>query len=60
MLIEWEGIFVWLIKGVLDYLNGGFCVFVCVMVVMVEYWEENDLIGVFLCNGCYIIGKDED
>jgi len=60
LLTEKEGIFAWLIKGALDYLNGGLCVPERVTAATAEYREENDPIGAFLRNGCHITGKDAD
>lgn len=60
LLTEREGIFSWLIKGALDYLNGGLRVPARVTAATAEYREENDPIGAFLRNGCHITGKDED
>ncbi len=60
LLTEREGIFSWLIKGALDYLNGGLRVPARVTAATAEYREENDPIGAFLRNGCHITGKDGD
>lgn len=57
---EAVGIFAWLVRGCLDYLNLGLCVPNMVRVATAEYREESDPIGAFLRNACVITGKEED
>jgi len=57
---EAMGIFGWMVRGCLDYLNGGLKVPDKIRMATAEYREESDPIGAFLRNGCHITGKDED
>lgn len=57
---EAEGVFGWLVRGCLDYLNGGLRVPERIRAATAEYREEQDPIGAFLRNACHITGKDED
>lgn len=60
LLTEREGILAWMVKGALDYLDGGLRVPEGVRAATQEYREESDPIGAFIRNGCIVTGKDED
>lgn len=57
---EKDGIFGWMVRGCLDYLNSGLMVPDKIRAATAEYREESDPIGAFLRNGCHITGKDDD
>jgi putative DNA primase/helicase len=57
---EAAGIFGWLVRGCLDYLNSGLGVPDKVRAATAEYREESDPIGAFLRNGCHITGNADD
>jgi putative DNA primase/helicase len=57
---EASGVFRWMIRGCLDYLNNGLGVPEKIRAVTAEYREESDPIGAFLRNGCDITGKETD
>lgn len=60
LLIEREGILAWMVKGALDYLDGGLRVPEGVRAATQEYREESDPIGAFIRNGCVVTGTDHD
>lgn len=60
LLTEREGILAWMVKGALDYLDGGLRVPEGVRAATQEYREESDPIGAFIRNGCVVTGTDHD
>ncbi len=58
--VEKAGIFAWMVRGALEYLEHGLQVPAGVSAATAEYREESDPIGAFLRNACHITGKDED
>lgn len=60
LLTEREGILAWMVKGALDYLDGGLRVPEGVKAATQEYREESDPIGAFIRNGCVVTGTDHD
>lgn len=60
LLTEREGILAWMVKGALDYLDGGLRVPEGVRAATQEYREESDPIGAFIRNGCIVTGSDND
>ncbi|MDI6834823.1 MAG: phage/plasmid primase, P4 family [Rhizobiaceae bacterium] len=60
LLKERAGIFAWLVKGALDYLENGLGVPDVVRAATAEYREESDPIGAFIRNGCHVTGTDDD
>lgn len=60
LLTEREGILAWMVKGALDYLDGGLMVPEGVRAATQEYREESDPIGAFIRNGCIVTGSDND
>lgn len=60
LLTEREGIFAWMVKGALDYLEHGLGVPDAVRAATSEYREESDPIGAFIRNGCDVTGSDDD
>lgn len=57
---EAAGIFAWMVRGAIDYLNRGLAVPDKVRAATAEYREESDPIGAFLRNGCDITGDAND
>lgn len=57
---ERKGIFGWLVRGALEYLQMGLRVPDGVRAATAEYREESDPIGAFLRNACHITGKETD
>lgn len=57
---EREGIFLWMVRGALDYLQRGLQVPAGVTAATAEYREESDPIGAFVRNACHVTGKDAD
>ena len=57
---ESAGVFAWMIKGALDYLQRGLQVPEGVKAATAEYREESDPIGAFLRNACHVTGSDAD
>jgi putative DNA primase/helicase len=57
---EAAGIFGWMVRGCIDYLNQGLGVPDKVRAATAEYREESDPIGAFLRNGCHITGSAAD
>lgn len=57
---ERHGIFAWMVKGALDYLENGLGVPAGVRAATAEYREESDPIGAFIRNGCHVTGSDAD
>jgi len=57
---EAAGIFGWMVRGALEYLNQGLNVPEKVRAATAEYREESDPIGAFLRNGCHITGDAND
>jgi putative DNA primase/helicase len=57
---EAEGVFAWLVRGALDYLNYGLRPPESVLAATREYREESDPVGAFLRNACVVTGKEED
>lgn len=57
---EAAGIFGWMVRGCLDYLDNGLAVPDRVRAATAEYREESDPIGAFLRNGCHITGDAND
>lgn len=57
---EKAGIFAWMVKGALDYLQRGLQVPAGVTAATAEYREESDPIGAFIRNACHVTGSDGD
>ncbi|MEP4195968.1 MAG: phage/plasmid primase, P4 family [Aliishimia sp.] len=57
---ERDGIFAWLVEGLIDYLEGGLQVPENVLSATKEYREESDPIGSFLTTCCAITGSHTD
>jgi putative DNA primase/helicase len=57
---ERHGVFAWMVKGALDYLQNGLGVPEGVRAATAEYREESDPIGAFLRNACHVTGNDSD
>lgn len=57
---ERDGIFAWMVKGALEYLQFGLRVPDGVRAATAEYREESDPIGAFLRNACHVTGADSD
>lgn len=57
---EKAGVFAWMVKGALDYLQRGLQVPAGVSAATAEYREESDPIGAFLRNACDVTGTDDD
>lgn len=57
---EREGIFAWMVRGALEYLQEGLRVPDGVRVATAEYREESDPIGAFLRNACHVTGEEAD
>lgn len=57
---EKAGIFAWMVRGALEYLEHGLQVPAGVSAATAEYREESDPIGAFLRNACHVTGSDED
>lgn len=57
---EKAGIFAWMVKGALEYLNEGLRPPDTIRAATAEYREESDPIGAFLRSGCEITGADVD
>ncbi len=57
---EKAGVFAWMVKGALDYLQRGLQVPAGVTAATAEYREESDPIGAFLRHACVITGSDND
>ncbi|CDZ43081.1 Primase [Neorhizobium galegae bv. officinalis] len=57
---ERAGVFLWMVKGALDYLQRGLQVPAGVTAATAEYREESDPIGAFIRNACNVSGKDND
>nr|WP_281374077.1 phage/plasmid primase, P4 family [Rhizobium rhizolycopersici] len=57
---EKAGIFAWMVRGALEYLEHGLQVPAGVSAATAEYREESDPIGAFLRNACRVTGSDED
>lgn len=60
LLTERAGIFAWMVKGALEYLESGLQVPDSVRAATAEYREESDPIGAFIRNGCIVTGSDHD
>jgi putative DNA primase/helicase len=60
LLTERAGILAWMVKGAIDYLEGGLRVPDGVRAATAEYREESDPIGAFVRNGCIVTGSDND
>jgi putative DNA primase/helicase len=58
--MEKAGIFAWMVKGALDYLQKGLQVPAGVIAATAEYREESDPIGAFIRNACDVTGSDSD
>lgn len=58
--LEKAGIFAWMVKGALDYLQRGLQVPAGVTAATAEYREESDPIGAFIRNACHVSGTDAD
>jgi putative DNA primase/helicase len=57
---ERHGIFAWMVRGALDYLENGLGVPAGVRAATAEYREESDPIGAFIRNACHVTGSDQD
>lgn len=57
---ERHGIFAWMVRGALDYLENGLGVPAGVRAATAEYREESDPIGAFIRNACHVTGADQD
>lgn len=57
---ERSGIFLWMVRGALDYLQRGLQVPAGVTAATAEYREESDPIGAFIRNACHVTGSDAD
>lgn len=57
---EREGVFLWMVRGALDYLQRGLMVPDGVRAATAEYREESDPIGAFIRNACHVTGSDDD
>lgn len=57
---ERAGVFLWMVRGALDYLQRGLQVPAGVTAATAEYREESDPIGAFIRNACHISGSDAD
>lgn len=57
---EKTGIFAWMVKGALEYLQTGLNVPAGVRAATAEYREESDPIGAFIRNACHVTGKEAD
>ncbi|WP_421358149.1 DNA primase family protein [Agrobacterium rosae] len=57
---ERQGIFIWMVRGALEYLQLGLRVPEGVRAATAEYREESDPIGAFLRNACHITGLEGD
>ncbi|MEH6691303.1 MAG: phage/plasmid primase, P4 family [Pseudorhizobium pelagicum] len=57
---ERSGVFLWMVRGALDYLQRGLQVPSGVTAATAEYREESDPIGAFIRNACHVSGNDVD
>jgi len=57
---ESAGIFAWMVRGTLDYLNYGLNPPNKVLLATAEYREESDPIGAFIRAACIVTGREED
>ena len=57
---EREGVFAWLVEGVLEYLNYGLNPPDVVVDATAEYREESDPIGAFIRLACDVTGNERD
>lgn len=57
---ERDGIFNWLVAGLIDYLEGGLQVPKFVSDATLDYREDSDPIGAFLRENCVVTGDPED
>lgn len=60
LMAESAGIFAWMVKGAIEYLNGGLRIPDAVETATAEYREESDPIGAFIRNACLVTGHDAD
>lgn len=57
---EKAGVFAWMVKGALDYLQRGLQVPAGVTAATADYREESDPIGAFVRTACEVTGRDAD
>jgi putative DNA primase/helicase len=58
--LERDGIFNWMVEGLIDYLEGGLHIPQSVVDATAEYRRDSDPIGAFLMNCCNITGDHDD
>jgi putative DNA primase/helicase len=60
LMTESAGIFAWMVRGALDYLNEGLRIPQAVELATAAYREESDPVGAFIRNACLVTGEDKD
>lgn len=58
--LEKQGVFAWMVKGALDYLQRGLQVPAGITAATADYREESDPIGAFIRHACVVTGSDND